>query len=137
MNTNTLKELSVTDPAICPNLCGHSYKGKSRKAHLKRHLIYECGVPKQFQCDMCLKKFCYNTSLQKHYVVCTKSVLASYDNDCNNFLAFWKSDKKLIYNQILELRNLNIVILLFFFMLDSQLILYGNLYLRIINYIII
>lgn len=75
LNSFVLKKLAETDPAFCPNNCGHSYRGNSRKAHLKRHLIYECGVPKRFQCDMCLRKFSYNISLQKHYNVCTKKGL--------------------------------------------------------------
>ncbi|XP_050061555.1 longitudinals lacking protein, isoforms H/M/V-like isoform X6 [Aphis gossypii] len=79
LNSNILKILSETDPAICPNKCGHKYKGISRKAHLKRHLIYECGVPKKFNCELCLKKFSYNVSLQKHYNICTKNILM-YNN---------------------------------------------------------
>ncbi|XP_060839242.1 sex determination protein fruitless-like isoform X8 [Rhopalosiphum padi] len=79
LNSDVLKILSETDPAICPNKCGHKYKGISRKAHLKRHLIYECGVPKKFNCELCLKKFSYNVSLQKHYNICTKNILM-YNN---------------------------------------------------------
>lgn len=79
LNNLVLKKIAETDPAVCPNMCGHSYKGKSRKAHLKRHLIFECGVPKRFRCDLCLKQFSYNVSLQKHYNTCTKNMI-SYNN---------------------------------------------------------
>lgn len=78
LNSFILKEISITDPAFCPNKCGHSYKGKSRRAHLKRHLIYECGVPKKFKCDRCFKMFSYNVGLQKHYNICTRNI--SYNN---------------------------------------------------------
>lgn len=74
-----LKKISESDPAVCPNMCEHSYKGKSRKAHLKRHLTFECGVPKKFKCDFCLKKFSYNVSLQKHYKICMKNIYKNHN----------------------------------------------------------
>ena len=47
----------------CPNNCGRKYK---RKTHLNRHLKYECGVPKQFKCDVCDKPFTHKESLKTH-----------------------------------------------------------------------
>lgn len=79
LNIEVLTKLSKTDPAICPNKCGHSYKGKNRKAHLKRHLVSECGVPKKFKCNLCFKQFAYNTSLKKHYLTCMKNMI-SFNN---------------------------------------------------------
>lgn len=73
LESNKLKQLCKTDPALCPNQCGRSYKGKSRKSHLKRHLIHECGVPKKFRCDLCSRRFAYNVSLEKHLQSCTKN----------------------------------------------------------------
>lgn len=64
-----LNELSVNDPAICPNMCGRKYKGEHRKYHLKRHLINECGVPKKFQCHVCLRRFAQNFNLKSHLVM--------------------------------------------------------------------
>lgn len=47
----------------CPRNCGRSYKWRS---HLSTHLRLECGVPKQFQCHSCKKRFTRNSTLTKH-----------------------------------------------------------------------
>ncbi|VVC28706.1 Zinc finger C2H2-type [Cinara cedri] len=49
---------ATPDPAICPNGCGHFYKGINRKKLLRRHMVYECGSPSQFECPICAKH-CY------------------------------------------------------------------------------
>lgn len=54
------------DPALCPNECGCSYKGKQRKNHLKEHINYACGISPQFQCEICFRTFSYKTSLKGH-----------------------------------------------------------------------
>lgn len=72
-----LNELSVTDPAICPNMCGRRYRGEKRKYHLKRHLTNECGVPKQFQCHMCFKRFAQNYNLKSHLLLVHKQIISS------------------------------------------------------------
>lgn len=69
-----LNKLSINDPAICPNMCGRKYKGLRRKCHLKRHLINECGVPKKFQCHLCLKRFAQNDTLKSHLVMVHKQI---------------------------------------------------------------
>lgn len=56
----------LTDPAVCPNQCGRSYKGKFRKNSLKRHLFYECGVEPQFACPACNKRFADKGSMRRH-----------------------------------------------------------------------
>lgn len=61
-----LEMLTTDDPALCPNGCGHKYKGKWRKYNLKSHLLYECGVPRQFQCYICSKSFAQKVSLKTH-----------------------------------------------------------------------
>lgn len=48
---------------ICPKHCGKTFV---QKGSLVRHLKYECGVIKQFQCEKCLNRFCYKFQLQKH-----------------------------------------------------------------------
>jgi len=48
---------SLLDPVFCPNDCGRSYKGKSRKYVLKRHVMYECQIPPQFSCCVCSRPF--------------------------------------------------------------------------------
>lgn len=48
---------SLVDPVFCPNNCGRSYKGKSRKYVLKRHVMYECRTPPQFPCSICMRPF--------------------------------------------------------------------------------
>jgi len=110
LDSLTLTKLSESDPAKCPNVCGHSYKGKSRKAHLKRHLIYECGVPKKFKCDMCLKTFAYNVALQKHYKTCMKDILIyNYQNSFFNWLDQIKTIL-LLYHSIFK-QTINVVII--------------------------
>ncbi|XP_025197595.1 longitudinals lacking protein, isoforms N/O/W/X/Y-like isoform X5 [Melanaphis sacchari] len=52
-----LNALAVIDPVECPNNCGRAYKGLHRKNSLKRHLLYDCGKPPQFQCVVCSKRF--------------------------------------------------------------------------------
>lgn len=61
-----LEESCKQDPAICPNMCGRRYVGVARKSHLKRHLFYECGVPRQFECSLCLKQFKQKVHLKCH-----------------------------------------------------------------------
>lgn len=43
--------------------CGRQYCVKST---LKRHKKYECGVEKQFQCKVCLRKFKRKDTLRFH-----------------------------------------------------------------------
>lgn len=61
-----LDESCKNDPAICPNMCGRRYVGAARKSHLKRHMFYECGVPRQFQCSLCRKQFKQKVHLKCH-----------------------------------------------------------------------
>lgn len=52
---------------VCPNLgCGRSYK---YKMNLNRHLHYECGKEKQFECELCLKCFAQKENLRRHCVI--------------------------------------------------------------------
>lgn len=61
---NQLNALAVINPVECPNECGRSYKGLRKKRPLKRHLLYECGKPPQFQCMVCSKRFTNKNSMQ-------------------------------------------------------------------------
>lgn len=64
---NKLINVAVkNDPAFCPNNCGHSYRGLSRKKNLKAHLILACGVNPKFKCDICYKKFVRKHTLISH-----------------------------------------------------------------------
>eukprot|EP00102_Acyrthosiphon_pisum_P025206 XP_016662416.1 PREDICTED: putative transcription factor ovo-like protein 3 isoform X3 [Acyrthosiphon pisum] len=47
----------------CPRSCGRSY---SRKNNMKRHLTFECGVPKLFMCSYCGRDFTYRSNLKIH-----------------------------------------------------------------------
>ncbi|XP_022182814.1 uncharacterized protein LOC111042499 isoform X1 [Myzus persicae] len=49
---------------FCPNICGHSYKGKYRKHNLKRHMMLSCRVHAQFECTFCQKRFRSNQILK-------------------------------------------------------------------------
>lgn len=79
-----LNKLSINDPAICPNMCGRKYKGLRRKCHLKRHLTYECGVPKKFQCHLCFKRFAQNDTLKSHLIMVHKQVPVPRNHVCND-----------------------------------------------------
>eukprot|EP00102_Acyrthosiphon_pisum_P025208 XP_016662418.1 PREDICTED: uncharacterized protein LOC107884551 isoform X2 [Acyrthosiphon pisum] len=61
-----LETIVVDDPAVCPNGCGHKYKGKWRKYNLKSHLMYGCRVPRQFRCNICCRTFVQKVSLKTH-----------------------------------------------------------------------
>lgn len=61
-----INEAVENDPALCPNGCGHSYKGTDRKHNLKKHMVYACGVNPKFQCDVCFKKFVRKQTLKFH-----------------------------------------------------------------------
>lgn len=60
-------DTNIPDPVYCPNKCGRCYRGSGRKGTLKRHLKHECGVPKQFQCTYCWKRFALKENLKSHY----------------------------------------------------------------------
>lgn len=61
-----MKKDSLTDPVFCPNECGRSYKGKSRKYVLKRHVMYECRMPPQFSCSICMRPFKRKDEMSLH-----------------------------------------------------------------------
>ncbi|KAK7573703.1 hypothetical protein V9T40_010894 [Parthenolecanium corni] len=47
----------------CPNNCGRKYQ---QKCSLYTHLKYECGVPRQFFCNVCGKSFARKFTYKKH-----------------------------------------------------------------------
>lgn len=49
-------------PYSCPR-CGRQY---SVQYTLERHLRYECGVEKQFECVVCSRKFARRDILRTH-----------------------------------------------------------------------
>jgi len=73
-----LNKASKNDPAICPNGCGHEYRGVDRKRNLKKHIIYACGVNPQFQCIICFKKFARKHTLKMHSISVHKFIYNSY-----------------------------------------------------------
>lgn len=58
-----------SDQAVCPNNCGHSYKGINRKKLLRRHMVYECGTPSKFGCPICMKRFTRKSNMKTHVTV--------------------------------------------------------------------
>lgn len=66
---------SENDPAVCPNGCGHSYRGERRKHNLKQHMVYACGVFPRFKCMICFKKFVRKHSLKFHLLAIHKQIL--------------------------------------------------------------
>ncbi|VVC28705.1 Zinc finger C2H2-type,Zinc finger, RING/FYVE/PHD-type [Cinara cedri] len=67
--------MSHIDSIQCPNNCGRSYKGARRKYTLNRHLMFECGVDPQFQCQICQRKFPHNSNLKKHLLCVHQSFI--------------------------------------------------------------
>lgn len=58
-----LPNISVESTFICPNKCGRKYR---YLRGLRRHLSYECGKDKQFQCKICFKTFVHKDKLRRH-----------------------------------------------------------------------
>lgn len=50
---------------LCPQNCGRSYKNKSS---INRHLQFECGVERKFECHVCFKRFTHKIHLANHLV---------------------------------------------------------------------
>ncbi|XP_065209945.1 gastrula zinc finger protein XlCGF7.1-like [Planococcus citri] len=66
----------ISDVFVCPNMCGRSYK---QKAGLYRHLKYECGCEKQFQCSECFKAFAH---ILTESFVCSNGCGRQYKYKC-------------------------------------------------------
>ncbi|KAJ8927865.1 hypothetical protein NQ314_019609 [Rhamnusium bicolor] len=49
-----------------PFKCFRCGRGYSVQYTLERHLRYECGVAKQFSCEVCLRKFSRRDILRNH-----------------------------------------------------------------------
>lgn len=59
-------------PFLCPNNCGRRYK---YKAGVYQHLKFECGKERQFQCNVCLKKFSFRNNWKSHCIMKHGSVM--------------------------------------------------------------
>lgn len=55
----------------CPNKCGRVYHLKNS---LYKHLKFDCGVEKQFECQVCHKAFSRKTSMRNHLFLVHKIV---------------------------------------------------------------
>lgn len=55
----------------CPNGCGRMYHLKNS---LYKHLKFDCGVEKQFECQVCGKQFSRKTSMRNHLFLVHKIV---------------------------------------------------------------
>lgn len=69
------KVKKVCGPLYCTNNCGSYYTGRWKYASLRKHLQYECGVPKKFSCFICFKQFSRKTQLQSHCGMVHKTIL--------------------------------------------------------------
>lgn len=54
---------------VCPR-CFKCYK---YNRSLTRHLHYECGVQRQFACNICTKRFAQHVGLIRHKKICEKT----------------------------------------------------------------
>lgn len=57
---------------FCPNHCGRTY---TVKGSLSRHLKYECGTSKKFNCEFCRRQFCHKADLKKHVGLVHKTIM--------------------------------------------------------------
>ncbi|KAK7573698.1 hypothetical protein V9T40_010889 [Parthenolecanium corni] len=55
----------------CPNGCGRTYHLKNS---LYKHLKFDCGVEKQFECHVCRKQFSRKTSMRNHLFLVHKII---------------------------------------------------------------
>lgn len=63
---------------VCPNLCGHSY---TRKDNLTRHMKSQCGVLKNFLCEICNKAYTRSDALKNHLKQIHKCIIVSTFNN--------------------------------------------------------
>lgn len=69
----------------CANGCGQKYKNKSS---YYRHMKFECGVPKKFNCSSCAKKFARKSTLKIHMVTQHKIFIDWVLSCCLLFLMY-------------------------------------------------
>lgn len=55
----------------CPNRCGRVYHLKNS---LYKHMKFDCGVEKQFECQVCHKAFSRKTSMRNHVFLVHKQI---------------------------------------------------------------
>lgn len=78
-----INEFVQNDPAYCPRNCGRSYKGKWRKTNLRNHLVYECGLPCMFKCNICNRTFKHKCTLKTH-MGCKHKIVIGKDYKLND-----------------------------------------------------
>ncbi|XP_022182808.1 uncharacterized protein LOC111042491 [Myzus persicae] len=76
VSTGILSNLEIVQSyrMYCPKACGRSYIGAHRKYNLKRHLLFECGVKLQFQCQVCQKRFSQKSNMKTHCLLVIKNL---------------------------------------------------------------
>ncbi|XP_065203454.1 zinc finger protein 37-like [Planococcus citri] len=60
----------------CPNGCGRKYK---YKGNLSQHLKNECGKEKQFECEVCNKRFTHKSTVKKHAYLLHNKIIECSD----------------------------------------------------------
>lgn len=65
-------ESEISSFLHCPKNCGRKYKHDSS---LNKHLRYECGRDKRFQCPDCGKKFSQKCNLKSHAIARHRKLL--------------------------------------------------------------
>lgn len=69
------QDFIVSGPVPCLNNCGRFYRDPYRNGNLTKHLKYECGVPKQFNCSYYFKLFARKRDLNRHCGLVHKLIL--------------------------------------------------------------
>ncbi|KAF0755432.1 longitudinals lacking protein, isoforms A/B/D/L-like isoform X7 [Aphis craccivora] len=71
-------------PWMCLNNCGRTYLNKKS---LIRHLRYECGVKRQFQCSMCFHQF--KLHVENFGIASLQKVMLMNTNNCESKVRFF------------------------------------------------
>lgn len=58
-----LFRMSNPKTIYCENQCGRGY---SSFQNMRRHMTFECGSEKRFQCSVCCRKFSHKHHLKAH-----------------------------------------------------------------------
>lgn len=61
-----MEELINADGRFGCTKCQNSY---TQITNLRRHLKYECGIPPQFECSICRKRFVYKFRMKQHQML--------------------------------------------------------------------
>lgn len=68
-------------PMQAPNICARCGKSYKHRAHLKRHIEFECGILPRFKCHYCPHKSKRKSNMETHVLICHKDMTLLYHVD--------------------------------------------------------